>query len=85
MGFDPIKDLTPITNLATSPFVLAVSPKIVAAKSVTEFIKFVKASPTKLNWASTTKGSSDNLAGEMFAMMADLQMTNVPYKGVQAR
>lgn len=81
MGFDPIKDLTPVTNLATAPYVLAINPKMVPARSIKDFIAFVKASPTRLTWGGTAKGSPDHLSGELFSIMANLQTTHVPYKG----
>jgi tripartite-type tricarboxylate transporter receptor subunit TctC len=81
MGFDPDKDLTPVTTLATTPYVLAVNPKMVAARSVKDFIDYVKASPAPASWASTGKGSPDHLAGELFAILADVKMNHIPYKG----
>jgi tripartite-type tricarboxylate transporter receptor subunit TctC len=81
MGFDPIKDLAPITNLATAPYVLAINPRMVPARTVKDFVAFAKASPKRLTWASTAKGSPDHLAGELFGIMTDLKMTHVPYKG----
>lgn len=81
MGFDPIKDLTPITNLATAPYVLAVNPSMVPANSVAEFIAFAKSSPTDLSWGSTAKGSPDHLAGELFSSMAGFRTIHIPYKG----
>jgi tripartite-type tricarboxylate transporter receptor subunit TctC len=81
MGFDPIKDLDPIINLATAPYVLAINPKMVPSRTVKDFIELVKASPVKMRWGGTAKGSPDHLAGELFAIMANVQTTHVPYKG----
>jgi hypothetical protein len=57
--------------LASAPYILAVNPNEVPAKTIKEFIDFAKAKlPTKLNWGSTNKGSPDHLAGELFSIMA---------------
>jgi tripartite-type tricarboxylate transporter receptor subunit TctC len=82
MGFDPDKDFIPITVLASAPYILAVNPNEVPAKTVKGFIDFAKAKlPTKLNWGSTNKGSPDHLAGELFSIMAGVPMNHIPYRG----
>lgn len=80
LPFDPIKDLTPVTMLASAPLMLVVHPSI-PAKSVAEFIAYAKANPGKLNFGSGGPGATPHLAGEMFKMMAGIQVTHVPYKG----
>lgn len=81
LGFDPIKDLAPVTLLATAPYVLAVNPTVVPSQSVKEFVDLLKSKPNKFSWASTAKGSPDHLSGELFQMMTGTQMTHIPYKG----
>lgn len=80
MGFST-KDLAPVTLLAAAPYLLAVNPKMVSAKTVPEFIAFAKSRDGKLSWASTSKGSPDHLAGEMFQMATGFKMNHIPYKG----
>jgi tripartite-type tricarboxylate transporter receptor subunit TctC len=81
LGYDPIKDLTPVTLLATAPYVLAVNPEVVPSKTVQEFIQYLKSRPNELSWASTAKGSPDHLSGELFQQMSGTKMTHIPYKG----
>lgn len=81
MGFDPDKDLAPITNLASSPMYVVANPKVMPARTPKEFIAFAKASPHPMNWASTAKGSPDHLAGETIAVLAGVKLSHVPYKG----
>jgi len=80
MTFDPAKDLAPITNVATGPQVIAVA-KSVPAKTLRDFIAYVKANPGKVNYGSAGVGTQVHLAGENFAYAAGLDMTHVPYKG----
>lgn len=81
LGYDPIKDLVPVTLLATAPYVLAVNPEVVPSNTVSEFVDYLKANPNKLSWASTAKGSPDHLSGELFQQMTGTKMTHIPYKG----
>ncbi len=81
LGFDPDKDFIPITSLASSAFVMSVNPSV-PAKTVNEFIAYAKSKqPTKLNWASTNKGSPDHLSGELFSLMSGVPMNHIPYRG----
>jgi len=83
MSFDPAKDLVGITNVATGPQVVAVA-NAVPAKTLAEFIAYVKANPGKVNFGSAGVGTQTHLAAENFAYTAGLQMTHVPYKGEAA-
>jgi tripartite-type tricarboxylate transporter receptor subunit TctC len=83
MSFDPAKDLVGITNVATGPQVIAVA-NTVPAKTLAEFIAYVKANPGKVNFGSAGVGTQTHLAAENFAYTAGLQMTHVPYKGEAA-
>jgi len=78
--YDPIKDFSPVTQVASTPNVLVVHPSVPAA-SVREFIAHAKANPGKLNFGSGSTGSAGHLAGELFKSMAGVDMTHIPYKG----
>lgn len=80
LGFDPVKDLAPVSLLAESQTVLVVHPSVVA-NSVAELIALAKAKPGALNFGSTGQGGLSHLVGELFKTNAGIQMTHVPYKG----
>lgn len=80
MGFDPAKDLAPITNVASGPQVIVVGSGI-AAKDLKEFIAYAKANPKKVNFGSAGIGSQTHLAGENLAYQAGMDIVHVPYKG----
>jgi tripartite-type tricarboxylate transporter receptor subunit TctC len=79
--YDPLKDLEPISNIAISPFALAVHPSIPAA-TLTEFIAYDKANRGKLSYGHAGVGSLNHLTGELFTSLADLpDLLQVPYRG----
>src|SRR5438477_3040941 len=80
MPYDHVKDFTPIILVASVPNVLVVNPAV-PVNSVRELIAYAKANPGKLNFASSGSGTSVHLSGELFKVMAGVQMTHVPYKG----
>jgi tripartite-type tricarboxylate transporter receptor subunit TctC len=80
VGYDPRKDFSPIGLMATSQNVLLVNPAV-AASSVQELIVRAKAEPGKFTYASTGGGNSVQLAAQLFAEMAHVTLTQVPYKG----
>jgi tripartite-type tricarboxylate transporter receptor subunit TctC len=80
LGYDPIKDLAPITMVAVSPHALVVHPSV-PANSVKELIAWAKANPGKINFASAGNGTAVHLAGEQFKLMTGIEMVHVPYKG----
>jgi tripartite-type tricarboxylate transporter receptor subunit TctC len=80
MPYDHVKDFVPIVLVAAVPNVLVVHPSV-PANSVQELIAYAKANPGKLNFASSGAGTSIHLSGELFKVMAGVQMTHVPYKG----
>ena len=80
LGFDPIKDLTPIALIVTVPNVLAVSTGV-PAKDVKELIAMMKAKPNDFKYASSGIGSTQHIAGEGFKHATGVQMIHVPYKG----
>lgn len=80
LGYDPVKDFSPIVPVATIPFVLVVHPSV-PAQSVKEFVEYAKSRPGKVNYSSAGTGTSNHLAGELFNLSAGVGMTHVPYKG----
>ena len=79
--YDPEKDLTPVTLLAASPFIVAVNPALIAATTVRELVAVVKARPGQFAFASTGNASAFQMAAELFKLLAGLDMLHVPYKG----
>ena len=79
-GYDPRKDFAPIGLIATSALVVLVHPSI-AAKSISELVALAKQEPGKLNYASAGPGSGIHLAAELFASMAGIKLTHIPYRG----
>jgi tripartite-type tricarboxylate transporter receptor subunit TctC len=81
VGYDPVKDLAPVSLFGVAPQVLIVNPKI-PAQSVPEFIAYVKAQKDKLAYAGGGgPGSASNLLMSLFLKRAGLEMTNVSYRG----
>ncbi|MDR6523730.1 tripartite-type tricarboxylate transporter receptor subunit TctC [Variovorax sp. 1126] len=80
LPFDPVKDFTALTCVATSPSILVASPSV-PAKDVKELIALAKARPGQLNFAIGAVGSSLHMAGEAFKMQSGVDIVNIPYKG----
>lgn len=80
LPFDPIKDFTPLTCVATSPSVLVAHPSV-PAQDVRELIAQAKAKPGQLNFAIGAVGSSLHLAGDLFKMQSGAFIVNIPYRG----
>lgn len=80
ISYDPVKDLAPISLLMTSPIILLVNP-VVPAKSVADLVRLAKSMPKQLNYGSPGTGSMNHLAGELFNVLAKVQMVHIPYKG----
>eukprot|EP01036_Dinobryon_divergens_P041340 gene41340-biopygen33106 len=80
LPFDPVKDFTALTCVATSPSILVASPSL-PMKDVRELIALAKAKPGQLNFAIGAVGSSLHMAGEAFKMQAGVDIVNIPYKG----
>ncbi len=78
--YDPIKDFVPVGILGTGTNVLTVNPKV-PIHSVQELLAFAKDKPGFLNYASAGIGSFQNLSGELFKLMAGVDIVHVPYKG----
>jgi len=80
LNFDLIRDIAPVASIASIPLVLVVNPSV-PAKTIPEFIAYAKANPGKINMASGGNGGPAHVAGELFKMMAGLDMVHVPYRG----
>src|SRR5262245_9321226 len=80
LNFNFIRDIAPVASLIKVPLVMAVNP-LVPAKSVPEFIAYAKANAGRINMASAGNGTSQHVAGELFKMMAGVNMVHVPYRG----
>lgn len=80
LPYDTLKDLVPVSQVASLPLVLAVGPTV-QARSLGELVAQAKREPGKLNYASGGVGTSPHLAGEMLKVMAGIDMVHVPYKG----
>jgi tripartite-type tricarboxylate transporter receptor subunit TctC len=80
LRFNFLNDTTPVGGFIRVPNVMEVNPSV-PAKTVAEFIAYVKANPDKVNVASSGSGTSIHLSGELFKMMTGTKMTHVPYKG----
>ncbi len=78
--FDPDKDFLTVARIATSWGAMAVHPSV-PAKTVAEFVDYVKANPGKVNWGSAGLGTITQLYGEMLNLEAGIKMVHVPYKG----
>jgi len=80
LPFNFIRDTAPVASIASIPLVMEVNPSV-PAKTVPEFIAYAKANPGKINMASGGNGSTLHVAGELFKMMAGVDMVHVPYRG----
>jgi tripartite-type tricarboxylate transporter receptor subunit TctC len=80
LPFNFIRDTAPVASIASIPLVMEVNPSV-PAKTVPEFIAYAKANPRKLNMASPGTGTGPHIAGELFKMMAGVDMVHVPYRG----
>ena len=80
LKFNFIRDIAPVAAIIRVPMVMLVNPSV-PAKTVAEFIAYAKANPGKVNMASAGNGSAPHMAGELFKMMAGVDMIHVPYRG----
>lgn len=83
LNFDFVRDFAPVASIDHLPLVMEVNPSV-PATTVLEFIAYAKANPGKINMASGGLGSPQHMAGELFQMLAGVQMVHVPYKGAGA-
>ena len=79
-GFQPLKDLVPISKVSSSPLILAVNPAVGVA-SVKDLIAHAKKNPGKLNYATSGNGSAPHMAAVLFLRLAQIEIVHVPFKG----
>ena len=82
LAYDPLKDLVPLSLAAWGPYIVYVSGEL-PVSSTAELIAYLKARPGQLNFASVGVGSGTHLAAVLFTLAAGVDMTHVPYKGIQ--
>ena len=80
LNFNFIRDIAPVAGVFRGPYVMVVNPSV-PTKTVPELIAYAKANPRKLNMASPGTGTGPHIAGELFKMMAGVDMVHVPYRG----
>ena len=80
LNFNFIRDIAPVAGIMRGSLVMVVNPSF-PAKTIPEFIAHAKANPRKINMASPGNGTGPHLAGELFKMMAGVEMVHVPYRG----
>ncbi|SNS48554.1 Tripartite-type tricarboxylate transporter, receptor component TctC [Noviherbaspirillum humi] len=80
LGFDPVKDMTPIAQLARGPFIIAVNPQL-PVNSLKDLVAAAKKEPNKIFYASAGNGSITHIVSEYFLATASIEMSHVPYKG----
>ena len=80
LDFNLVRDIAPVCGVTLVPMVMVVHPSV-PATTVPEFIAYAKANPGKINMASVGNGTTPQLAGELFKIMAGVDMLHVPYRG----
>jgi len=80
LGYDPVKDLAPVTEIGAGCLIFVIHPSL-PAKTVPEFIAYAKARPGQLNYASSGTGTSTHLASVLFSQRTGLTTQHIPYKG----
>jgi tripartite-type tricarboxylate transporter receptor subunit TctC len=80
LNFNFIRDIAPVASIGGAPYVMVINPSL-PAKTVPEFMSYAKANPGKVNMASAGNGTGSHIAGELFKMMAGVDMVHVPYHG----
>jgi tripartite-type tricarboxylate transporter receptor subunit TctC len=80
LNFNFIRDIAPVASMIRQPLVMLVNPSV-PAKTIPEFIAYATANPNKINMASGGNGSVNHLAGELFKMMAGVNLIHIPHRG----
>jgi tripartite-type tricarboxylate transporter receptor subunit TctC len=80
LNYNFIRDIAPVASIGRVPLVIVVNPSV-PAKTVPEFIAFAKGNPGKISMASGGNGTTPHVAGELFKMMAGVDLIHVPYRG----
>ena len=83
LGYVFIRDIAPVASVVNVPNVMVINPSF-PATTVPEFIAYAKANPGKVNMGSAGNGSSSHLAGELFKMLAGVDLVHIPYRGQPA-
>ena len=79
-GFDPRRDLVPVSKVSASPLVVAVNPRL-GVSDLQGLIRYARQNPGKLNYATSGNGAAPHLAAVLFMRLANVDMVHVPYKG----
>ena len=80
LNFDFVRDIAPVAGIASVPMVLIVHPSV-PATTIPEFLAYARSNPKKINMASSGIGTTPHLAGELFKMMAGVDIQHIPYRG----
>jgi tripartite-type tricarboxylate transporter receptor subunit TctC len=80
LNFNFIRDTAPVAGIIRVPMVILLNPSV-PARTVPEFVAYAKANPGKINMASAGNGSAPHMAGELFKMMAGVNLVHIPYRG----
>ena len=80
LNFNFNRDIAPVGGIVSVPLVMLVNPSV-PARTIPEFITYAKANPGRINMASAGNGTAPHVAGELFKMMAGIDMIHVPYRG----
>jgi tripartite-type tricarboxylate transporter receptor subunit TctC len=81
LGYDPLRDLAPVTMAVVFPNIIVTNPKRMPAKNLAEFIKIAKEKPNTVTFGSSGVGGAGHLAGALLEDMAHVELVHVPYKG----
>jgi tripartite-type tricarboxylate transporter receptor subunit TctC len=80
LDFNFVRDIAPVAAISREPQIILVNPSV-PAKTVPEFVAYAKANPGRINMASPGNGSAPHVYGELFKMMAGVNLVHVPYRG----
>lgn len=81
LPYDSVKDFAPVSLIVTVPIVVVVNPEVLPVRDVQQLVKFLKANPGKVNYASAGSGGSSHLVPEYFKFRTGTFMTHIPYQG----
>ena len=81
VNYDPVRDVQPVSNLTSTPYIVVVTPSL-PAKSIKELVELAKAKPGTVSYATSGLGSITHLGSALLPMLSGTKMVNVPYKGV---
>jgi tripartite-type tricarboxylate transporter receptor subunit TctC len=80
LNFNFMRDIAPVAGIVRQGYIMVVNPTV-PAKTVSEFISYARANPGKINYGSAGTGTMPHLAGELFKMMAGVDLVHIPYRG----